>query len=109
MGHPFLDLLRLKRYLDYRAYHLSSNYSLFNDEICYLKTFFENNGYPLKLFDSILRKFLNKVRCPIIMTTITVEKRTVAICVTPIFRPALSRSRQTVKCCTVPLLPSDQF
>ena len=67
----------LKTHL-HRAYHLSSNYSLSNDEICYLKTFFENNGYPLKLFDSILRKFLNKVRRSII-PTITVEKRTVYV------------------------------
>ena len=69
----------------HRAYHLSSNYSLFNDEICYLKTFFENNGYPLKVFEFILRKFLNKVRRPI-MTTITVEKRSVYVSL-PYFGP----------------------
>ena len=69
----------------HRAYHLSSNYSLINDEIYYLWTFFENNGYPLKLFDSILHKFLNKVRRPI-MTTMTVEKRTVYVSL-PYFDP----------------------
>ena len=88
---PYIFKINPLKTLLHRAYHLSSNYSLFNDEICNLKTFFEGNGYPLKVFESILRKFLNKVRRPI-MTTITVEKRTVYICVTPIFRPAYSRS-----------------
>ena len=82
---PYIFKINALKTLLHRAHHLSSNYSLFNDEMCYLKTFFENNGYPLKLFDSILRKFLNKVRRPII-PTITVEKRTVYVSL-PYFGP----------------------
>ena len=91
----------------HRAYHLSPNYSLFNDEIYYLKTFFENNGYPLKFFDSILRKFLNKVRRPII-PTITVEKRTVYVSL-PCFGPHTHDLGKQLNAALSPCYPQINF
>ena len=47
--------------LIYRAYHISSSYLNFHNEITFLKKFFYNNGYPTHLFDNLLNAFLNKV------------------------------------------------
>ena len=48
--------------LIHRAYYLSSNYQYFATEIDYLKNFFTNNGYPLKLFEKIVGSFLNRIK-----------------------------------------------
>ena len=47
----------------HRAYHLSSSYDLFSAEINYLTTFFSNNGYPVKLFETLTSRFLNSMKC----------------------------------------------
>ena len=44
----------------HRAYHVSSSYLNFHEEINFLSGFFCNNGYPKHLFDSCVSKFLNK-------------------------------------------------
>lgn len=45
----------------HRAYHLSSNFNLFHNEILFLREYFSNNGYPLFIFDDYLRLFLDKI------------------------------------------------
>ena len=50
--------------LIHRAYHLCSNFNLFNSEIENLNQYFNNNGYPLKLVQSITKKFSNKIFSP---------------------------------------------
>ena len=45
----------------YRAYHLSSSYVSFNIELDFLRNFFLNNGYPLSIFETQCRRFLNSV------------------------------------------------
>ena len=45
----------------YRCYSISSNWSLFHDEIRFLTDFFMNNGYPKSIIDSCISKFLNKI------------------------------------------------
>ena len=49
--------------LIYRAYYLSSSYDLFSAEINNLTTFFSNNGYPVKLFETLTGRFLYSVKC----------------------------------------------
>ena len=44
----------------YRAFKLTSSYINFHEEIIYLKTFFQNNGYLNRDFNKSLRSFLNK-------------------------------------------------
>ena len=50
--------------LIHRAFHLTSNYINFHDEIKYLQTFFFNNGYPRDLFLKTLKQFLNRIFSP---------------------------------------------
>ena len=44
--------------LIHRAYNISSNYLLLHQEFEFLKSYFINNGYPLFLILSVIRKFL---------------------------------------------------
>ena len=46
----------------HRAYTISSDWNLFSQEIDFLKDIFTKNGYPVDLFFSCLKKFLN-VKC----------------------------------------------
>ena len=43
----------------HRAYNICSTFALFHDEVLFLKTYFTNNCYPSKLFNCLLKKFLN--------------------------------------------------
>ena len=43
-----------------RAYNLSSNNNLLDREFKFLRSFFSSNGYPAKLIDSQIRKFMDK-------------------------------------------------
>ena len=45
--------------LIHRAFELSSNYCNFNTEIEFLRKYFTDNMYPVKIFNCTLRKFLN--------------------------------------------------
>ena len=63
----------------HRAYHLSSSYDLFSAEINYLTTFFSNNGYPVKLFETLTSQFLNSMKCGNETHIATVPKDTMYI------------------------------
>ena len=43
----------------FRAFKISSTYSLFHSEILILKSYFLQYNYPLKLFNGVVRKFLD--------------------------------------------------
>ena len=43
-----------------RAYVVCSNWSLFHDEVAFLKSMFKKNGYPQAVFESCVNKFLSK-------------------------------------------------
>ena len=47
-----------------RAYKICSNWTLFNQEVNFLRAFFKNNGYPLGIFSNIIRQFLNDIFIP---------------------------------------------
>ena len=42
----------------FRAFKISSTYSLFHSEILISKSYFLQNNYPLKLLNGVVRKFL---------------------------------------------------
>ena len=65
--------------LIHRANHWSSSYDLFSAEINYLTTFFSNNGYPVKLFETLTGRFLNSVKCGNETQIATVPKDTMYI------------------------------
>ena len=48
----------------FRAFSLSSDWKLFHSEVSLLRTYFSGNGYPLHLFDKILRAFLDRIFTP---------------------------------------------
>ena len=50
--------------LVHRAFHLSSTYSLFHDEIMRIKDTVLQNGYPLEIFERCVNKFLRKTLQP---------------------------------------------
>ena len=43
----------------FKAFKISSTYSLFHSEILILKSYFLQNNYPFKLFNGVVRKFLD--------------------------------------------------
>ena len=43
-----------------RAYIVCSTWSLFHDEISYLKSMFTSNGYPTSIFDNCVNNFISK-------------------------------------------------
>ena len=57
---PLIYKINAMKTLIYRAYHLSSDYFKFNNEIHFLKTFFHNNGFPDNMFFRCVKQFLNK-------------------------------------------------
>ena len=54
-----------------RAYNLSSDYKLLHFEFEFLRKFFSSNGYPAKLIDAQIRKFMDKMHSP---KTVTADK-----------------------------------
>ena len=58
---PLIYKINAIKSLIHRAYHLCSNFNLFNGEIENLNQYFNNNNYPLRLVQSITKKFLNKI------------------------------------------------
>lgn len=61
---PLMYKISAIKTLIHRAYHLSSSYLNFSLEIENLKSYFTSNGYPEKLFDRCVSKFLNKIHNP---------------------------------------------
>jgi len=49
------------RTLIYRAYHLSSSYATLHGEFRFLISYFKKNGYPSKLVESCIMKFLTRI------------------------------------------------
>ena len=45
----------------HRAFTLTSSWLKFHEEITYLKDYFLNNGYPVYLFEKVLKNFLNNI------------------------------------------------
>ena len=45
----------------FRAFNISSDWKLHDTEVLFLRNYFTNNGYPLDLFHSFLRNFLDKL------------------------------------------------
>ena len=57
-----------------RAYNVSANYQLLHREFEFLKQFFGTNGFPLKLIDTLFRKFLSKCFEPTVSEPLTKQK-----------------------------------
>ena len=57
---PFNFKVSAVKSLIFRAYHISSNYFKFHQELIFLKNFFSNNGFPNHLIDTVTKKLLNK-------------------------------------------------
>ena len=58
---PRLFKINSIKTLLYRCYALSSNWLSFHEEVEFLKTFFQNNGYPLNLINNCVTKFLDRL------------------------------------------------
>ena len=58
---PLIYKISAIKTLIYRAYHISSSYINFHNEVEKLKSFFVNNGYPSTLFQKITKDFLSKI------------------------------------------------
>lgn len=65
MSYFSFDLFRYKcnavKTLLFRAFKISSTYNLMNIEFDFLKRFFLNNGYPLKLINNEIKLFLDNI------------------------------------------------
>ena len=46
--------------LIHRAFNICSSFSFIHDEFQFLKVFFKSNGYPIRLVEKCINKFLNK-------------------------------------------------
>ena len=47
----------------FRAYHVSSSYFSFHSELEFVRRFFKENGFPLKIVNSFIRRFLDRRFC----------------------------------------------
>ena len=67
---PFIFKINNIKSLVFRAYHLSSSYHDFQSEIEFLTKFFRTNGYPIKIVQNCINKFLNNIfiKQPIVST-----------------------------------------
>ena len=59
--------------LIHRAYRLCSNFESLHNEFSFIKSFFKINGFPTKMVERSIYKFLNKIYDPPILVT-TVSK-----------------------------------
>ena len=58
---PLLYKLNSIRTLIHRAYHLSSTYLFFHQELTFLVSYFHQNGFPKNLIYKRIQEFLNKL------------------------------------------------
>ena len=65
--------------LFHRSFLLSSSHAKFHDDICFLKTTLQKNGYPLSLIDCCVKLFLNRRYKGKSAVADTVEKKNVLI------------------------------
>ena len=57
---PVQYKINLISVLIYRAFHICSSYKAFHSQICNIKQFLQQNRFPAKLIDRIIKRFLNK-------------------------------------------------
>ena len=62
---PLLYKINTVKTFIHRVYHLSSNYILFSQETKIIQYYFINNGFPIKLIEHTLARFLNKIFTPV--------------------------------------------
>ena len=68
---PLLFKINAFKTLLYRSYNICSDFHLIHNEIDFLQKLFVNNSFPLKLLQSITRKFLQKhIDPPVPITTV---------------------------------------
>ena len=62
----------------HRCYHLVSNYERFHNEVVKLQGIMVNNGYPVKVFDKCVNKFLMRLftQKP---TVLTAERKEISL------------------------------
>ena len=60
-SEPKIHKINTIKTLIYRCYHVCSTYLNFSTEENFLKSFFTNNGFPINLYYSQLKKFLDKI------------------------------------------------
>ena len=60
----------------YRAYNISSTFKLFDREVCFIRNFFKENGFPKWVIERAISKFLNKqfTRSPCMYNVKKLEK-----------------------------------
>ena len=75
---PMLYKINAVRTLIFRAYHLSSTYLNFTNEINFLKNYFFDNGFPSNIFYKYVRLFLTNIYNPN-PTSTTVRKHTIYV------------------------------
>ena len=75
---PILYKINTVRTMLFRAYNLSSSYLNFNNEINFLKNYFQDNGFPDDMFYKYVKRFLDKIYCPTPAMT-TVKKHTIYV------------------------------
>ena len=61
---PRLFKINAIKTLLYRCYMISSNWSIFDDEVKFLTNFFQTNGFPLHIIENCISKFLNTIFVP---------------------------------------------
>jgi hypothetical protein len=61
---PFKYKINAIKTLIHRAYKLTSNFTLFHNELEFLRNYFANNGYPKFHIESIIKKHLNSIYQP---------------------------------------------
>ena len=57
---PFNFKISAVKSLIFRAYHVSSTFFKFHEELTFLKQFFVNNGFPMYIIDNVTKTILNK-------------------------------------------------
>ena len=65
--------------LVHRAFHLSSSFFSFDQEINFLRNFFASNGYPVFIFDTVCKKFLDKIYAQPTVPLVTVPKNAILL------------------------------
>lgn len=90
-----------------RAYKLCTNYESIDTEISFLRKFFTNNGYPSKLFDSIVTNFFNNIFSPPIAST-NVPKKSFFVSL-PFYGPPSEKTYKKLFTLLSPIYPQLSF
>ncbi|MEL7309738.1 MAG: hypothetical protein AAGK05_19090, partial [Pseudomonadota bacterium] len=74
-SEPKIYKMNTIKTLLYRCYRVCSTYVKFHEEVNFLKSFFTNNGFPLNLYYNQVRKFLDKIYNPNLVSQTASKKR----------------------------------